>query len=480
MTEMLPLPPLAKPFTAHQYQQKAIKFLLERAVGGLFMEMGLGKTASVLAALKILKEKGYMKRALIIAPLRVCWSVWPVEVKKWADFNDLRVEVLHGPKKEEALRRDADIYCINPDGLEWLSLDKRFDYLSPDVLIVDESSAFKHSNTQRFKLLKYLLPKFRRRYILTGTPAPNGLLDLFGQIYILDQGNALGRYITYYRQTFFNPMGFGGYKWIPKAGAEDEIYDKLRPLVLRMEAADYLELPDRIDNTIVVDLPLKVRKTYMEMELLFKTTLNSGEAITAPSVAAMGVKLRQIANGAVYRNAEHRVEAKIHTEEWVNVHDAKLDALDEIVEAQGGRPILVAYEFEHDATRIRKRFKDAVFLSDYAGPKVEAVIAAWNRGEITMLCAHPASAGHGLNLQAGGNTVVWFGMTWNLEYYQQFNARVLRQGNTHGNVMIHHIVAKNTVDEVVMKTLRAKDRTQGALLDALKEYAKSTTNTLQD
>lgn len=458
-------------FTPHNYQKKAIQFLLERAVGGLFLDLGLGKTSCILSAVKILKERKIIKKVLIIAPLRVCYSVWPAEVQKWSNFNHLRVEVLHGPKKHHAIQRDADIYLINPDGLPWLMTEGRLAKLGADTLVVDESSAFKHSSTQRFKLLKSVLSEFRRRYILTGTPAPNGLLDLFGQVYILDQGLALGRFITHYRQNYFVPTGYQGYDWKPKPDAEKEIYDKLRPMVLRMEAADYLELPDRIDNTVVVQLPDKARRAYTEMELLFLTALDNGEAITAPSAAAVGVKLRQLANGAMYRNIEARVEARTESEEWVAYHDAKLDALDEIVEAQQGRPVLVAYEFDHDAARIRKRFPKAQFLADAKGRRVEDMIASWNRGEIEMLVAHPASAGHGLNLQAGGNTVVWFGLTWNLELYQQFNARILRQGNSHDHVVIHHIVAKDTVDEAVMKALASKDKTQNRLLDALKEYA---------
>ena len=456
----------------HDYQKRAVKFLLERAVAGLFLDMGLGKTSATLMALKILKSKGLMKRCLIIAPLRVCWSVWPEEQKKWTDFAGLRIEVLHGPKKDEALRRDADIYVMNPDGLEWLSLEKRYKTLNADILVIDESSAFKHAKTLRFKLLKYLIPAFRRRYILTGTPAPNGLIDLFGQIYILDEGAALGRYITHYLSTFFDPAGYAGHDWQLKPGAEEAIYDKIRPMVLRMDAADYLELPERIDNTIYVELPAKARKTYNEIEKLFITFLESGEAITAPSIVAAGIKLRQLANGGIYRNQDKRDGALVFSDEWVGIHDAKLDALEELIEAKQHRPVLVAYEFKHDLDRIRKRFKQAVFMDDYKGAKVEGLVEAWNRGEIEMLCVHPASAGHGLNLQDGKDTIIWFSMQWNLEYEQQLNARILRQGNKSPHVFIHRIVAKNTIDEAVVKALASKDKTQRALLEALKNYSK--------
>jgi SNF2 family DNA or RNA helicase len=344
-------------------------------------------------------------------------------------------------------------------------------YFAEGVL-VHNCDAFKHERTQRFKLLKYLIPTFRRRYILTGTPATNGLLDLHGQIYILDQGNALGRYITHYKQAYFDQSGYGGYTWTPKPGAADAIYEKLRPMVLRMDADDYISLPERIDNVVYVDLPAKARKVYSEIEIQFLTTLENGENITTPSAAAAGMKCRQIANGAMYRNLEQRIDAVVHSEEWVSVHDAKLEALEEIVGSQQGKPVLVAYEFEHDATRIRKQFPHAVFLADYTGTKIMDAINAWNRGEIQMLCAHPASCGHGLNLQGGGNVIVWFGLTFNLAHYQQLNARIRRSGSAHASVIVHHIVARRTVDEAVMKALKSKDKTQRDLLDALKDYSR--------
>lgn len=463
------LPASSVDWTPRGYQKTGVRFFLQNAVGAAFLDCGLGKTAMALAAIKILIEKGIVRRVLIIAPIRVCYTVWPEEVKKWTEFNGLRVEVLHGTKKDEALRRDADIYVINPDGLAWLSLEKRYDLLDADTLIVDESTAFKSSNTQRFKLLKYLLSSFRRRYIMTGTPTPNGMMDLFGQIYILDQGAALGRYITQYRSTFFDPVGYMGYDYRLKPGAAEAINDRIKLLALRMAAKDYLDLPERVDNRVVVELPAKARKLYQDLERQFLGLLESGEVLTAPSAAAVGIKLRQIANGGVYRNAEHRVDAKVHTEEWSALHDAKLDALEEIIESQQGKPTLVAYEFQHDATRIKKRFPQAVFVSDYPGAKLNAIFDAWNAGEIAMLCAHPASAGHGLNLQKDKDTIVWFGLTWNLEYYDQLNARILRQGNDNSHVFIHHIIAKDTIDEVIMKVIKDKGNVQTTFLAALKE-----------
>lgn len=458
-------------YTPHPYQKKAIRFVLENARGALWLDMGLGKSSIILAAFKILLEKGYVKRALIVAPLRVCWTVWPEEVKKWADFNGLRVEVLHGPKKEEALYRDADIYLINPDGLEWLALDNRAKRLGADMLVIDESDMAKNPKSLRFRLLKTMLPLFRRRYLLTGTPAPNGLMDLFGQIYILDEGNALGRFITHFRLSYFDATGYGGYTYLPKEGAAEAIYEKLRPLTLRMAAEDYLELPERIDNIISVRLPDKAWKTYYELENTFITILDNGEALTAPSAAVASMKLRQLVNGNIYRDLSNRQDAKVKSEQWVRFHDAKLDALEEVVEANAGKPVFVAYEFEHDMAAIRKRFKQAVFLSDFGkGEKMLEVIGAWNRGEIPMLCVHPQSAGHGINAQKGGNIVIWYSVPWNLALYQQLNARILRQGNTHKNVIVHHIIAKGTVDEAVMRALRSKDKTQADLLAALREF----------
>lgn len=453
-----------------EYQKKVVRFVVANAVGALLLDMGMGKTTSILAAIKILKGKGFIGKVLVIAPLRVCHAVWPEEIKKWEDFADLKVEVLHGPKKEEALAREADIYVINPEGLEWLSYkdrDKRFG--ENDVLVVDESTMFKHTTTRRFKLLKYLLPRFKRRYILTGTPAPNGLMDLFGQFYILDEGAALGRFITQYRTAYFDPSGYMGYDWKLKPDAEERIYARIEPYVIRLDAADHLSLPERINNTLKVELPGPARRAYRELEMMFLTLLKDGEAVTAPSAAAVGVKLRQVANGAMYRNAENRDLARTEKEEWVHLHDAKLDALDELVQSQQGKPVLVAYEFDHDAQRLKKRFPEAVFLSSISQAKLPGVIARWNAGEIPMLCAHPASAGHGLNLQGACNTVAWFGLTWNLELYQQFNARVLRQGNAHQSVFIHHIIAEDTIDEVVMKAIINKRRLQDELLDAMKE-----------
>lgn len=319
----------------HDYQKKAIKFLLERPCGGLFLDPGLGKTSITLGAIKVLQSKGLNKRTLVIAPLRVAHGVWPVEVEKWSDFGNLRVVVLHGPKKEQALKQDADIYVINPEGLGWLMSNKRFATLRPDLLVVDESSKFKHSKTSRFKMLKTVLPKFARRWILTGTPASNGLLDLFGQAYIMDLGKSLGQYITHYRAKYFTPLDQMGFKWVPQQGAEELIYEALRPFVLRLAAEDYLELPQLIENIIKVELPAKAMRVYKDLEDDMLSVLDDQSIVMAPSVAAAAIKCRQVANGGLYRSPPDVEDGSPprKSNEWVVVHDEKIEALRDLVDS---------------------------------------------------------------------------------------------------------------------------------------------------
>ena len=294
---------VAKPvkWKPHAYQKGAIKFLLERACAALFLDPGLGKTSITLGAVKILLAEKLIRRVLVVAPLRVCYSVWPKEVKKWEDFQNIRVAVLHGKDKERNLRSEAEVYVINPEGLAWLMTDGRFKLLGADVLVIDESSKFKHTNTARFKTLRPVLSKFSRRYILTGTPCPNGLLDLFGQVYILDLGKSFGPFITHYRTEFFEPTGFGGFTWVPKHGTEERIQKLLKPLALRLSAKDYLELPELIPVKVEIELPPDARKIYdqLETELI---TLVDGQVVTALSVAAANTKCRQVANGGLYKN----------------------------------------------------------------------------------------------------------------------------------------------------------------------------------
>ena len=445
----------------HAYQKKIVQFMIERATAGIFADPGLGKTITTLTAFSLLRKKGYVRRMLVVAPLRPCYSVWPAEAKKWDHTAHLKVSVLHGPDKAKRLAEGADIFVINPEGLDWLS--RTMTNFDGFMLVVDESTRFKHAQTQRFKTLKPLLQKFSRRYILTGSPAPNGLLDLFGQIFILDLGNALGRFITHYRSQFFDSTGYQGYVWLPRPGSEEAIYAKLKPLVLRMAGEDYLDLPPLINNTVEVELPDAAMRQYEMMEDQLLTAVND-DVITAANAAAATGKCRQIANGGIYHEGG---------EKWSHVHEAKLDAVEEIIEELGGKPCLVAYEYKHDLDRLRKRFGADV---PYIGGGVSAgrfreIEAAWNAGTIPILLAQPQSVAHGLNLQGTGAAVIWHSLTWDLEVYEQFVRRVWRQGQKE-RVVVHHIVAKGTIDEVIMKMLTKKDKTQRALLDALKTHLK--------
>ncbi len=449
----------------HAYQKKAVKMMLENCSLGLFLDPGLGKTSITLGALKILKEQKLVERVLIIAPLRVCYSVWPKEIKKWKDFENLECIILHGKDKDKNINKKADIYLINPEGLPWLLEHPMFRYLFKNqMLAVDESSKFKDTSTKRFTLLKKVLHMFHRRYILTGTPAPNGMLDLFGQIYILDLGAALGKYITHYRSKYFYPSGFNGYEWKLMEGADKRIQNAIRPLTLRLDANDYLTLPDLIVNRVDVDLEGKALRAYQEMEKELVAAIDKGEIIASNAAVASG-KCSQIANGGIYdqdRNVHH-------------IHDLKAQAVAEIVAQLNGSPALVAYEYGHDLTRLLDVLgKDTPYIGGGVTPKRSSEIeAAWNRGEIPVLLGQPQSIAHGLNLQNAGNHVIWHSLTWNFENYDQFNRRVLRQGNTHSKVFVHHIVAKDTVDELKLFALARKYRTQKDLFDALNTYLKN-------
>lgn len=472
----------AESWRPHPYQRKAAKFLVDRAAAGLFLDPGLGKTSSTLAALSVLKEKGMFRKALILAPLRVARNVWPMEVKKWKEFSHLKVVVLHGPDKDALLEEEADIYVMNFEGLDWLlgATQKRnflgklktiythenLKKIDPEILVIDESSRTKNVNTARFKALKTALPKFQRRWILTGTPAPNGMLDLFGQVYAMDLGKSLGQFVTRYKMDYFVNLDRQGWKWAIKPGAEEEIYKKLRPYVLRLAAEDYLDLPQLLENNILVDLPTKARRVYDELEEEFLANLDDGTTVLAPSAAAVRIKAQQCCGGAIFDGREERT--------WTKLHDEKTDALVDLVGELQGSPLLVAYAFTHERTRILEALgKDTPFLGPGVSPARESeIIRDWNAGKIPVLLGHPASMGHGLNLQGAGNHVCWYGLTYDFELYDQFNRRVLRQGNTHKHVTVHHIVARSTVDEVILRALRRKEKSQGALLDALKDYKR--------
>lgn len=409
-----------------------------------------------LTAVKALLEDFAVSKVLVVAPLRVAATVWAEEALKWDHLQDLRIVKVLGDARtrEAALREDAEIYVINRENIPWLVDHQAKTKVWPfDMLVLDELSSFKSSKAERFKALRRVLPAVRRVVGLTGTPAPNGLLDLWSQIYLLDKGERLGRTITSYRDRWFIPGHRNGmvvYNWVPIRGASAEIYSRIGDICMSMTAEDYLQMPDRVDITIPVKLSEKARRAYDTLEKDLVLPMR-GETITAQNAAVLAGKLLQIANGAVYTE-DHK---------WQLVHDTKLDALEDLIEAANGEPVLVYYAYQHDEERICRRFPQAVRLKGYDE------VQRWNAGEIPLLIAHPASAGHGLNLQRGGHILVWFGLTWSLEQYQQANARLYRQGQDKP-VKIYHLVAQDTVDEGVAKILTGKAERQDALIDAVK------------
>lgn len=486
MTRRKRLKRLKKNWKPHKYQEEAVKFLLSRHSAGLFLDPGLGKTSITLAALTILKEQGMLGKVLLIAPLRVCYMVWAKEIKKWADFNSLKLVILHGPHKDKALEEEADIYCINFEGLSWLlqpknlkspkgtpvPIVKRWKELGFEHLIVDELSKFKNTKSKRFKMFKQVVPFFRTRWGLTGTPASNGLLDLFGQCYVLDGGNALGKFPTHYRFKYFH-RDRSGFGWEINPGAEEKIYEQISPLVLRM-GEELIDMPSLVQRNIRVDLPPELVKTYKKLEKSLIAMLESGQIVASNAAVASG-KCRQISNGAVYLTPE--IESVLDTKgsrEWVDLHNAKLDALEELVNELQGRPLLVAYEFKHDLEKILKRFgKNTPYIGSGVNMvRTKQIEEDWNAGKIPLLLGHPASMGHGMNLQEKGNHICWFSPTWDYELYDQFNRRVRRQGNKASRVYVYRIITRNTVDERVVKALRSKKKGQDALFEALTSLRK--------
>lgn len=437
----------------HDYQNRGVEFIKDKERCALLLGMGMGKTTTTLTAVSDLIDGVAVSKVLVIAPLRVANSVWAQEVDKWEHLSHLRTSVCTGHEKNRraALHRDSDIYLINRENVVWLAdlYKKKWPF---DMVIIDESSSFKSPSSKRFKALKRILPYTDYMVLLTGTPSPNSLMDLWSQMYLVDFGESLGRTVTGFRQRFFE-QDFMGYNWKIRSGSDETIHKLIGDKVISMSADDYLELPDRIDLKSDVELPPKVFATYKELENTLLADLDSGEEIEAISAASLANKLMQFSNGAAYYDDQKN---------WAEIHSAKLDALSDIVEDNPNENMLVAYNYKFDLERLKTRFPQAVVLD-----KEQSTIDAWNRGEIPMLLAHPASAGHGLNLQAGGSLCVWFGLNWSLELYQQFNARLHRQGQRNA-VRIIHIVAKDTIDERVLSVLGDKDATQSSLLNALK------------
>lgn len=444
-------------FEPQAYQRYAIQRAIDQAACGLFLDMGLGKTVITLSAIvELMHERFEVARTLVIAPKRVAEETWTSEAAKWDHTSHLRIAKILGSREDRirALNQSADIWVINRENVTWLvdHLGKSWPF---DLVVIDELSSFKSSKSQRFRSLRKVRPRIKRILGLTGTPTPNGLIDLWPQVYLLDQGDRLGKTLSGYRDCYFQPGRRDPtrqivFEWIPKPGAEKAIHDKLSDLCVSIRGDDWLQLPERIDRRVTVRLPQRAKEHYRQLERDLLLPL-ADSVVTADTAAALSNKLLQFPNGAVYDEA-----GAVH-----EVHDAKLDALEDLVEAANGKPLLVFYSYRHDRDRILRRFPQAVPLT---GP---SDTRRWNRGEIPILLAHPASAGHGLNLQEGGNHVVWFGITWSLELYQQGNARIHRQGQIQ-KVVVHHLIAKEMLDEDVISRLTQKRATQNSLLEALK------------
>jgi len=445
-------------YIPHDYQSYAIKYIEEHETCAVFLDMGLGKTSITLTAVQHLLAAGAVKKVLVIAPLRVAQATWPDEIAKWNHLAGLSFAVAVGTPKvrETALRMQAQVTIINRENIEWLvkKLGSRFDY---DMVVIDELSSFKSWKAKRTRALLSVRPRIRRIVGLTGTPSPNGLMDLFSEFRILDMGKRLGRFIGQYRAAYFTPDKRNGdiiYSYKPLPGAEQRIYDKIADITISMSASDHLPMPRFVSTELSVKLSKKERESYDRFCHDLVLPLKGGE-VTAGNAAVLAGKLVQLANGAVYTDAG--TIAKIH--------DRKLDALEDIIEGMNGKPLLVAYWFKHDLERIEKRLVERHILFEEI--KSAESIVKWNRGEIAVGLIHPASAGHGLNLQAGGSTLAWFGLCWSLELYQQMNARLYRQGQQH-TVVVTHIVTEDTIDEHILAALKQKDKTQAALISAVK------------
>ncbi len=442
-------------YRPHPYQKKAEEFILTHPVSAVFLDLGLGKTVITLSAIeKLMRDSFEVRKVLVIAPLRVARTTWPDEIEKWDHLKGLRYAVCTGTESErlEALYSRSDIYIINRENVQWLVEKSGVDF-DFDMVVVDELSSFKNHEAKRFKSLLKVRPFVKRIVGLTGTPSANGLMDLYAEFRLLDMGERLGRYLTRYRLKYFEPDKRSrnvvfSYKLLP--GADREIEKAISDITISMSAVDYLDMPEKVDITDSVVLSESEMKRYEDLKRDLYITLGD-EELTAANAAVLSGKLSQMAGGAVYSDNGDVVE----------IHDKKLDALEDLIEASQGRPVLVVYWYRHDRERIQERWKNAREL------RTSEDIAEWNEGKIGIALLN-ASSGHGLNLQKGGNTIVWFSLTWSLELYQQTNARLWRQGQEESSVFIHHIVVKDTIDERILSALEKKREVQDALLEAVK------------
>ena len=451
-------------FKPHEYQRYCIDYIKTHPISALFLDMGLGKTVTTLSALRdLMLDDMAVSKVLVIAPLRVARDTWPAEVEKWDHLSDLDVSVIVGTVKERtaALNHNAMIYVINRENVKWLveyyeKNGLRWDF---DCVVIDELSSFKNHQSQRFKWLRKVRPFVRRWVGLTGTPTSNGLMDLWAEIGILDGGERLGRFIGRFRDAYFKPGSMNPstgvvFSYIPRPGAEEQIYDRISDMTISMKALDYLEMPECVYVNHEVQMSKPERKLYDQLKTDLIIPTEDGD-IDARNAAALSNKLLQMSNGAVYdENGDARV-----------IHSRKLEMLDDLIESANGQPVLIAYWFKHDRARIVEHLIEAGY--EPRDIRESGDIKDWNAGKIPVALIHPAGAGHGLNIQEGGHILIWFGLTWSLELYQQTNARLWRQGQSN-TVTIHHIVTKDTVDEDVLTALEAKDVTQEKLIAAVK------------
>lgn len=451
----------------HDYQKHGISSIKDNPFYALFLDMGLGKTVTTLTAIKQLMYEDFeVSRVLIIAPKRVAENVWTSEIEEWKHINNLKISRIVGTERQRkaALKDRADIYTIGRNNIAWLCGLFGGSALPFDMLVIDESSSFKNPKSIRFKSLKSVQPSFKRIVLLTGTPAPNGLIDIWSQIFLLDRGQRLGKTITRYREDYFRPGQQNGavvFNYKIQADGEKRIYEKIGDICMSMKAEDYLTLPGRVDNFVKIQFTPELQKRYNDFEkeqvLSIATSFEEGKEISAINAAALSTKLLQFANGAIYDEDRFAHE----------IHDLKTEACEDIIESAQGQPVLVAYAYEHDRDRLvakLSKYKPVVL-------KTEQHIKDWNAGKIQVMIMHPASGGHGLNLQSGGHIIVWFGMTWSSELYQQFNGRLNRQGQKEV-VIVNHLVAVDTIDQDVVKALDGKMKTEQGLMEAVKARIK--------
>jgi len=447
-------------YEPHNYQTYATRYIEEHPISAVLLDMGLGKTSITLTALNnLLFDSFEAHRILVIAPLRVARDTWLSEADKWDHLQNLICSVAVGTEAERraALMKPADIYIINRENIQWLIEDSKLPF-NYDTVVVDELSSFKNYQAKRFRALMKVRPKVKRIIGLTGTPSSNGLMDLWAEFRLLDMGARLGRFISHYRLEYFQPDKRNGqviFTYKPLPGAEQRIFNKIADITISMRSTDLLKMPELVSSEYTVRLSDEERKRYDGLKQDLVLQLQDSE-ITAANAAALTGKLCQMANGAIYTDDGGTV----------NLHDRKLDALEDIIEAAGGKPLLVAYWFKHDLVRITERLNK--LHVPFSKLDSSESIKRWNDGELPVALIHPASAGHGLNLQNGGSCIVWFGLTWSLELYQQTNARLWRQGQSAETVVVQHIVTKGTIDERILKVLSKKDSTQAALIDAVK------------